>query len=635
LCFDLDGTLCTATGGDYERAEPLPWAIARVNELAQAGHHITIFTARGTATGIDWTEVTQGQLERWGVRHDELKLGKPSADVYIDDRAVHSQTWCLGDAFDPPGLTGTGPSEASDLFADLPVRAPAPVSVVELGRTFSGRVIHLDWHVRRVRGLAAGAGIAPVPEAERIAEAVREAVERSAIGRDVAFAITVAQTGHLSPLPRGESDQVAEVHISCRPLDELITGLAPMLIEGGVLALRAALEPADGVGWPLRRQADEGLVAGLGARLGVVVGDLIVIEPCISPPELPTLWLRGIAERRGIELTEARLTPELLDEASEAFVIGLPFCLLPIGELGSRPLADVPGRLTRGLLETWVAEAGVDITAQTESLLKLRSPATPAPRTRERATGSDETTVVIPARLHSTRLPEKVLADIGGRPMIEHVYQAAVEAACGPVLVLTDAEEVAEAVRGFGGEVWMTDPSHPSGTARIASVIDQLGTGLVVNLQGDAPLIEPEVVVAAAAQALVSGAPVTMPVYPLEDEIAAQDPSVVKVVRAHDGRVLYCSRSAIPYHRDSGGAGAGQGSFWGHPGLYAYTSDFLRTFTRLPTSPLEETERLEQLRWLEAGVHIHSFVIRPQQPSVDTPHDLTRIRELYESRVVV
>jgi 3-deoxy-manno-octulosonate cytidylyltransferase (CMP-KDO synthetase) len=246
------------------------------------------------------------------------------------------------------------------------------------------------------------------------------------------------------------------------------------------------------------------------------------------------------------------------------------------------------------------------------------------------------TTVVIPARLGSSRLPGKVLAEIGGCTMIERVYGVALEARCGPVLVLTDAEEVAQAVRAFGGEVWLTEPDHESGTARIASVADRLEGDIVVNLQGDAPLIDPEIVAQAARDAVVSRAPVTMPVYPLEGEEALRDPSAVKVVRGHDGRVLYCSRNLIPFYRDTVPGHLHQRAvFWGHAGLYAYTSEFLRTFPTLPISSLEDAERLEQLRWLEAGVRTHSFVIDPQAPSVDTPAALERVRQLVAERVSV
>ena len=236
-------------------------------------------------------------------------------------------------------------------------------------------------------------------------------------------------------------------------------------------------------------------------------------------------------------------------------------------------------------------------------------------------------TVVIPARLESSRLPRKVLADIAGQTMLERTYDVALRAACGPVLVLTDADEVASVVRSFGGNVMLTDPELESGTLRIASVVAELEAEIVVNLQGDAPLTDPAVLAAAAAEAAHSGAPVTMPVHRLLVAEDVADPSVVKVVRAHDGRALYCSRSPIPHIR---GAPAEtwpeHGSFWGHVGLYVYTRDFLRSLDRMPMSQLEQSERLEQLRWLEAGYRLHTFEVPSQGPSVDTPTQLERVR---------
>ncbi len=237
-------------------------------------------------------------------------------------------------------------------------------------------------------------------------------------------------------------------------------------------------------------------------------------------------------------------------------------------------------------------------------------------------------TVVIPARLESSRLSRKVLADIGGRSMIELTHETAVRADCGPVLVATDSEEVAE-----GGEAVMTEAALESGTARIASLASRLQTGVVVNLQGDAPLTDPQVVGMAAREAAASGAPVTMPVYRMTRAEDVHDPSVVKVVRRADGRTLYCSRSAIPH---VGGpvadAWVERATFWGHVGLYAYRQDFLRDFTQLPDSELEGAERLEQLRWLEAGLEIHTFEVPPQGPSVDTPAQLERVREMLSAQ---
>jgi 3-deoxy-D-manno-octulosonate cytidylyltransferase len=232
-------------------------------------------------------------------------------------------------------------------------------------------------------------------------------------------------------------------------------------------------------------------------------------------------------------------------------------------------------------------------------------------------------TVAIPARLHSSRLPRKVLADLGGRTMLRRTYDVAVAAECGPVLVLTDSEEVADEVRSFGGAVRLTSPLLESGTARIAAALDAIDSDVVVNLQADSPLVDPAVVAAAGDHLRRTRAPVAMPVYPLTDEVDVHDASVVKVVRTATGRVLYCSRSPVPHPRDS------LGEFWGHVGLYAYGRDFLAAFASLPPSRLEETEKLEQLRWLEAGIRVESFEVRPQGPSVDTPADLERVRSTF------
>lgn len=238
--------------------------------------------------------------------------------------------------------------------------------------------------------------------------------------------------------------------------------------------------------------------------------------------------------------------------------------------------------------------------------------------------------VAIPARLASSRLECKVLADIAGRTLLRRTHDVATAAGAGPVVVLTDAQEVAAEVRSFGGEVLLTGAELASGTARIASVADRLDAQVVVNLQGDAPLTDPAVVAASADEAARCGAAVTMAVYPILDDGDLHDPNVVKVVRGHDGRVLYCSRSAIPHVRDAPvGRWTAQATFHGHAGIYAYSHAFLRDFAGLPSSPLEDAERLEQLGWLEAGLHVHSILVDPQGPSVDTPGQLERVRAAF------
>jgi 3-deoxy-manno-octulosonate cytidylyltransferase (CMP-KDO synthetase) len=198
------------------------------------------------------------------------------------------------------------------------------------------------------------------------------------------------------------------------------------------------------------------------------------------------------------------------------------------------------------------------------------------------------------------------------------------------VLVLVDSEELASVVDGFGGTALMTDPAAESGTARIASVADRIEAEVVVNLQGDAPLTDPAVIAEAAAVAARTPAPVTMPVYPLEDADAVQDPSVVKVIRATDGRALYCSRSPVPYVRDHPPERWPEAArFWGHIGLYAYKRDFLLSFGELRRAGLESAEHLEQLRWIEAGIHLDTFEAASQGPSVDTQAQLDQVREIF------
>jgi 3-deoxy-manno-octulosonate cytidylyltransferase (CMP-KDO synthetase) len=237
--------------------------------------------------------------------------------------------------------------------------------------------------------------------------------------------------------------------------------------------------------------------------------------------------------------------------------------------------------------------------------------------------------IAIPARLLSSRLPRKVLSDIGGQSMLRRTYQVAVAAGCGPVVVLTDAEEVAAEARSFGATVMLTEPELDSGTARIASVVDRLEAEVVVNLQGDAPLMDPSVLARSVREARRSDASVTMPVYRITTGRDLHDASVVKVVRAHDGRALYCSRSPVPHVRDvRAESWTSAATFWAHVGLYAYRRRFLEMFWDLPPSSLEQTERLEQLRWLEAGLRVHTFEVDPQGPSVDTPADLAHVRAM-------
>ncbi|MBI3048694.1 MAG: 3-deoxy-manno-octulosonate cytidylyltransferase [Acidobacteria bacterium] len=238
------------------------------------------------------------------------------------------------------------------------------------------------------------------------------------------------------------------------------------------------------------------------------------------------------------------------------------------------------------------------------------------------------TVVVIPARYHSTRCPEKILADIGGRPMIEHVYRRAAAApGMDAVIVATDDERIASAVETFGGVVRMTRPTHRTGTDRIAEVAADLACDIVVNVQGDLPLIEPDVIAQAVAP-LDRDPDLQMSTVRrrIGDQADLNNPNVVKVVVDRHGNALYFSRSPIPFFRGPAEAGHYVHGMYKHLGLYAYRRPFLLTLTSLPRTPLEIAESLEQLRALEHGFRIATVETQYDSIEVDTPDDLERVR---------
>lgn len=237
---------------------------------------------------------------------------------------------------------------------------------------------------------------------------------------------------------------------------------------------------------------------------------------------------------------------------------------------------------------------------------------------------------VIPARLGSTRLPRKVLAEINGCPLLWHVWnQVRKTSRLGEPVIATDAEEVRLAVENWGGRAIMTSPDCRSGTQRIASIVDQLPARLIVNVQGDEPLIDPGLLDEFVCAWEENGADLLTPVFPIDNLEDLRSSSVVKVARAQDGRALYFSRSPIPYLRDVPFEGwLEQGTtFWGHVGVYAYRREVLEAYPGLPSSPLETAESLEQLRFLDAGYSIQTLVTGYRPVSVDTPADLERVRE--------
>lgn len=229
---------------------------------------------------------------------------------------------------------------------------------------------------------------------------------------------------------------------------------------------------------------------------------------------------------------------------------------------------------------------------------------------------------VIPARLASTRFPRKVLARLGGRTMLEWCWRAARAARLGPVLVAADAREVADEVRRFGGQAVMTPSSCPSGSDRAWLAAKDRREPVVLNYQGDMPLLRPATL-RAVARALGRGVDVATAVIPLRDERRAADPNVVKAARASDGRCLYFSRLAVPASREKRPL-----TRWEHLGLYAYRRDALRRFVSLPPSPLERAESLEQLRALEAGMTVSAAVVAERPVSVDVPADLRRAEKM-------
>ncbi|MEX2647531.1 MAG: 3-deoxy-manno-octulosonate cytidylyltransferase [Alphaproteobacteria bacterium] len=238
--------------------------------------------------------------------------------------------------------------------------------------------------------------------------------------------------------------------------------------------------------------------------------------------------------------------------------------------------------------------------------------------------------VVIPARLASTRLPGKPLADIAGEPMIVHVWRRAVEAGVGPVVVACGDAPIAEAVRRAGGTAVMTPSDLPSGSDRIHCALEIIDPdrkhGAVINLQGDQPMIRSHLLTTVLDT--LNWGDISTLARPIRPEEPADDPNVVKVAAAWPagggpGRALYFSRSAIPW---------GEGELLHHIGLYAYRRAALARFVALPPSPLERRERLEQLRALEAGMTIAVARVDTVPLGVDTPADLERARALLAAR---
>jgi 3-deoxy-manno-octulosonate cytidylyltransferase (CMP-KDO synthetase) len=248
---------------------------------------------------------------------------------------------------------------------------------------------------------------------------------------------------------------------------------------------------------------------------------------------------------------------------------------------------------------------------------------------------SAPTIVMIPARLRSARLPDKPLADIGGVPMIVHVWRRARAAAVGPVVVACAASAIAATVEAHGGTGVLTDPDLPSGTDRIFQALGRVDPerrfARVINLQGDLPTLEPAAIRAVLAPLDLLGTDMGTLAVATEDPKEQADPNVVKAIitfdpaRRHLGRALYFTRASAP---------SGDGPLYHHIGIYAFSRDALERFATLPPSPLEQRERLEQLRALESGLSIGVALVDTNPLGVDTPDDLERARKELAARAV-
>lgn len=245
-------------------------------------------------------------------------------------------------------------------------------------------------------------------------------------------------------------------------------------------------------------------------------------------------------------------------------------------------------------------------------------------------------TVIIPARMASTRLPDKPLADLAGKPMVVRVAERAAQSDAAQVIVATDHPEVIKVCQQHGIDARMTREDHPSGTDRIAEVAAAAGLpsdAVIVNVQGDEPLMDPALINACAAQ-IADDVPMATLAHPIADSADVFNPNVVKVVLDAAGRALMFSRAPLPWHRDAFANDArhlpaGYQALR-HIGMYAYRQDFLQQYPALPIAPLEQIEALEQLRVLWHGYRIAVHVTANAPPGgVDTPEDLARVRQFF------
>jgi 3-deoxy-manno-octulosonate cytidylyltransferase (CMP-KDO synthetase) len=236
---------------------------------------------------------------------------------------------------------------------------------------------------------------------------------------------------------------------------------------------------------------------------------------------------------------------------------------------------------------------------------------------------------IIPARFGSTRFPGKIIASATGKPLVQHVVDRTRRSrSLSEVIVATDDPRVAEALRPFGTRCVMTSPEHASGTDRVAEVARGLAAQIIVNVQGDEPEIEPSTIDQLVERLESTGQEMATAATPFPQEADPADPNLVKVVLDLDDRALYFSRSAVPFPRDS--TSGGRAAYYLHQGIYAYRRDFLLEFAAWRPTPLEMTEKLEQLRVLEHGRSIYVIKTRRAVHGIDTPQQYEAFTKRYQ-----
>lgn len=241
---------------------------------------------------------------------------------------------------------------------------------------------------------------------------------------------------------------------------------------------------------------------------------------------------------------------------------------------------------------------------------------------------------MIPARFASTRFPGKMIAPLDGKPLVLHAYESALRARLvSDVLIATDDLRVVDALRPFGVSVALTRADHLSGTDRIAEIAEKTNADILVNIQGDEPLIDPNTIDDTIRPVLQHpDVPMATARHLISDIEQVNDPNVVKVVCDEQGRALYFSRSPIPCVRDEADRAGNPRCYWQHIGIYVYWREFLLRFARMPQTPLEKLEKLEQLRVLENGMPIAVIDTEYASIGVDTPEDLECVRILLTQR---